>query len=843
MTQPNQEERAFHKLTKWQSDLTELLGTPFNEADTRARFIDTLLFEVLGWRDIPSELIREWTYQEDKQRYAIDYLFTLGKPVLVVEAKRHLFDFGIPDNSTQTTYRLNGIIQTWAGAWSAITQARKYCDDKGARYALVTNGHSFIAFQAISERGLWQDGTAVVLRTPQAVRDNFSTFWACLSHSTITADYLASVARTTTATQLRERVRTGIPDPGAGFRNQLHDVMQNTLGSLLLDIPEPTQEFLAECYCTSVDSLRLQSSLDGAIVDPIPAFRTPISPVQPGHRRDSFDQTIRQITSNSDSQQLIVVMGGVGVGKTIFLQWYLNIHLPSVQKQLKNAQGKAKQNLGLLEHDPIIVWLDFGQTQVAVDTLHQEVVRKLVAGVEQKAHTLVASFGQLKEIFRTEIDNALMGELFPYKNDQDVDKKVAELIARLKNDSEQYLKSLITYLQNHCKRRVIVVLDNMDQKSPQLQTELYQTAQHITRGFHPVVIISLRESTYQQLARRPQFNAFSPLDFHIRAQPLDIILQRRLEFAAHNISLNPIKYTNASGIEYTISDVARFIEVLKRSLIGEDCDLRTLDALTRLTNGNLREQLRLLHVFLVSGQTKIDDYFWTYLVDDHRTIPFHEVLHSLILEDRKLFLEDHSEVFMNIFEASPSPAGSHFTTLRLLSYFQSLGQTGELRPGDFIPLGTISDQFQSMGLNEDDIWFHVRRACQHGLIQPSTADFDSFARTDEFALTRCGKYYLSNLYFDFSYIAAIAIDTSISFLDTVHRCRQILARVLAEPKLPLRVRAEISTAFVTYLADCESNELRRGSAGQHVIFGPLNFSQRMIQSVNQINQFVNLPLI
>ncbi len=120
-----------------------------SEADTRVKLIDRILVDVCGWPE--SNLKRE--YHSDSG-YS-DYILSVhGKPLVTVEAKNEGEAFVLPSGDKMKSLRLNGAILTDTTIKKAIVQVRGYCDDLGIRYAIATNGYSWIIFRAINVDGL-----------------------------------------------------------------------------------------------------------------------------------------------------------------------------------------------------------------------------------------------------------------------------------------------------------------------------------------------------------------------------------------------------------------------------------------------------------------------------------------------------------------------------------------------------------------------------------------------------------------------------------------------------------------------------------------------------------------
>lgn len=795
--------------------LDPLLENHYSEADTRVKFIDPLLTSLLGWAEVP-HIKREEQYFDDADKRCIDYIVSLKEPILVVEAKKNLLDFEIPDLG-KIRYKLNGVIQDWPNAWAAIKQCRRYCDDIGARYALVTNGRQYIAFKATNEPGKWTNGYALVWRSPQDLRQRFTLFYECLSRETIAQGKLTELAWEQEEEPQRHRPRALVGPTqglGGGFRNELHDVLHSAFSQLLLDTIEPTKEFLEECYCTSETIFKYGKHLNSILVDETPLFRAPISPVRAGSKKDPFDKTVKAMVQTRPTSPLIVVMGGPGVGKTTFLQWYFQTYLD------KKVQEKS-----------VVLTCDFRTIECGPEQVRARTLELTVEQLKEVTRSQTGSYAQMKEIFRDQIEAAVAGELKPWVSDaEELEKRISNMIVQLKADDMKNLKLTVNYLKARCDRQTIVILDNMDQKSEELQSKLYQVAQELVFSTKLIVILALRESTYLGLTRSPQFNAFSPVDFHVKVQPAGMIIDRRLEYLGKLLGDDDHVITGVSEIPLTVKGMRKFLRLMSASLVSPRADTRVIECIEALSNGNTREQLRTVYAFLVSGQTKIS----TYLDHQQDRIPYHEFLDSIIYEDRRIFDERQGQRFMNVFALPASHGASHFTALRILALYRSLGQEGSLAPNDYISVSAIFDVFEPQGGPRSAIEQEVRRMAQFGLLMPESQDPTLFRIEENFALTRCGLFYLNTLNAEFSYVSAMAADTTITDHATAAHIVSILRSNLHMPKIPVNARVELCAEFVAYLRDAEERELSKGVLAQHKLFSGLRFVPAMEESLDYV---------
>jgi len=105
------------------------------------------LTEFLGW---PEYFIRR---EVPTHKGFMDCTFSPvgARPIVLIEAKREGVHFFIPARRRVSRYQLDGPIAKYKPLYAAIEQAHEYAVDRVVRYAIVTNGYSWIVFRAVSD--------------------------------------------------------------------------------------------------------------------------------------------------------------------------------------------------------------------------------------------------------------------------------------------------------------------------------------------------------------------------------------------------------------------------------------------------------------------------------------------------------------------------------------------------------------------------------------------------------------------------------------------------------------------------------------------------------------------
>jgi predicted type IV restriction endonuclease len=173
---------AFDTFSRLKQDIATYDGTLVTEADARAKVIDPMFTQVLGWRG--SELFAENATSSG----FVDYVFTIdGRSRLIVEAKRDSRTLGIDNRDTGRGYILSGPAFKSEAASEGIEQAIRYCGSKNAELACVTNGRQWLIFRGnrLGDGTDTMRGMAYIFSTLDNISDNFKLFYRLLSRDDV----------------------------------------------------------------------------------------------------------------------------------------------------------------------------------------------------------------------------------------------------------------------------------------------------------------------------------------------------------------------------------------------------------------------------------------------------------------------------------------------------------------------------------------------------------------------------------------------------------------------------------------------------------------------------------
>jgi hypothetical protein len=317
-------DNGIEKLRAIREDFDKFIATAgeASEADTRVKLVDRILTEVCGW---PEASIRR---EHHTNSGYLDYeLFVHNRPHVTVEAKRAGRAFVFPHGEGHRSLKISGALLTQDEIRAAINQVRSYCDDEGIRYAVATNGSAWIVFRAIREDMKWRDGTARIFPSIDHIIENFTDFWNLLSYDAVSAGRLDSefgvIHRVPRGLHrvIDRLFNADVPLQ----RNRLHAQLFPLIRLVFEDIADQDQlDVLQRCYVHS-ESLRVAATdINLTITDTIPSFLADqgAEPLKQDERSAGNFGTVLEGGVAGTRGQLLLLLGGIGSGKTTFLKRY-----------------------------------------------------------------------------------------------------------------------------------------------------------------------------------------------------------------------------------------------------------------------------------------------------------------------------------------------------------------------------------------------------------------------------------------------------------------------------------------------------------------------------------------
>ncbi len=745
MTSPDHSLEALRRIKHEFRDFCRVHGK-ITEADTRANVIDRILSEVLLW---PSQ---EISREGHGTAGYMDYCLSVkGRRFVVVEAKKVGLPFVLPIVKYQKSLSLSGTLLTAQEIKEAIEQVRGYCDEEGIRYAIATNGYAWIVFRAIREDMPWRKGQAIIFPSLENIEENFTQFWNLLSYESISSGFLdAEFGLAHRTTRQLHRVISNLFNADLPLqRNRLNAQLQPLIRTIFEDIADQHEiEILQSCYVHN-ESLRIVAAdLNCVISDTIPSFleNEGTKQVQQG-KSDAGNFGAAMFNALKLSQgELILVLGGIGSGKTTFFKRY------------QRTVGKVA-----LENHSLHFYIDFLAAPNDPKDLESFVWQSVLDQLRKSYKFLeLETRSQLLLMFEKEVGALQETSLSGLEmSSREYEKILSRSLRIWQGHISDYVPKLLGNSQKQTKKLAVLFIDNVDQLSPDYQANIFLLAQRVTRMIGSITVVALREESYYAANVQKTYTAYTNRKFHIASPRFRWVIQNRIRFALRMIEGSPEarNIVLPSGIAIDKNAISGFLKIVEHSIFERNRNIARF--IETICFGNMRMALQMFATFLTSGATDVDKMLSIYDREGAYFVAFHEFLKSIMLGDRSYYKESESPI-MNLFDCGSEKNSSHFIAIRILNFL--LAHRGESSPEGqgYFEIARVLSIFEDIFDNREAFIKTANRLIARQLLEANTRSTENMDGASHIRATSAGWYYSRFLAQSFPYLDLVLQDTPIN---------------------------------------------------------------------------------
>lgn len=720
----------------------------WNEADTRHRFIDILIHDVLGWDRAVTRLERH-----EGGEYS-DY--ELGNPPeVVIEAKRAGVSFEIPHEGATSVVRSIRSLTTMSREFkAAFEQAASYCARRGIQIGVVSNSSQTIVFLGVRVDGVpVAEGKCLVFGDHTAFKEHFNRLWQAISPASVQNRELLKELTSTTPSGVPAKLSSHIAGyPSFRYPSESQQSLR-MLSDLLIEdapnTPDYRKRFLEECYCESGalarDALLGKNILAARYAAMFPP--TEQSPALKGVKKDASDKygISQEVVAEALGRRPIVIIGDVGVGKTSFIR---NLIYVRAEDEMRSA---------------IFVYIDLGSQA----NLGQDIQEFLIEDIERQ---LLENHGVdlfednfVRGVYHGELirfEKGIYGRFKESAPDKFIEKQI-DMLADLTGDRVQHLQKCINHLSKGRQKQVVICIDNADQRELRDQQRAFLAAQEFASVWHALVLVSIRPRTYFASRSAGSISAYPQRILTISPPRVDLVLDKRLKFSL-DLAEGRLPLERLDGITIRLDSIALFLRALIHSLKRS----RELsEFLSNITGGNIREALELIKGFIGSPNVDSDKIISIMESDSDYTIPLHEFSKSALLGEYSHY-DSKSSPALNLFDIRYPDKREHFLSLILISYLLS-DASGKSSEG-FVPTGDICAELGRFGFVVDQVEHALRRLTNKKLIETTErVTFDEGLQglvgdmPMAFRANTIGSYHCNRWAPTFAYMDAMLVDTPI----------------------------------------------------------------------------------
>ena len=723
-------------LRTWFSEHKQTL----NEATTRAHLIDRLIIECLYWsRD---SVTMEDSYNGDYS----DYTLSTTRSAVIIEAKKEGLYFELPVGQKQRKYAISTLLRGNPELKAAMKQVASYCQNRGVPLAVVCNGHQLVAFVAVRSDGVPpMDGQALVFDSFETIEEDFLTLWQYLS--------LPGVQENTLLHSLLGEREPNVPPklsatilnyPGIKSRNIAQRDLQ-IVGELILEDVTRSRDlephFLRACYSKS-GALSHYALVSRQILEAryaaLHQSSTDVPSTLPAVQKEGVSH---DIFAEGLSRRPILLLGDVGVGKTAFIR-----------------------NLLLVEGDELIdnslfLYIDLGSKATLGQDLGSFIMSELKIQLLQLHNVDIESNSFIRGAYNLDIKRFRDGVYGPLRKEDPTEyrKKEIEYLEKLVSDERKHTRMSIEHIAKARRKQVIIVIDNADQRSDDIQQQAFLSAQEIAEHWQATVFIALRIETFYRSQRLGTLSGYHPKAFTIAPPRIDTVIEKRLNFALLLTNGDIPVQALGDNIGINLERLDSIIRVFLQS-IKENRDI--VEFLDNIAGGNVRLALDLVRGFFGSGHVNTDKIIRIFEQTGYYTIPLHEFYRAVAYGDHEHYNPNSSPV-SNLFDLISVDPKEHFILPIFLSILHAISNTGP--NSGFIESDRLYDQLQGIGFVPSQIDQSIRRSTRYKLIETDLSNVED--GQDQLPkmmrITTIGAYHIQKLITQFSYVDTVIVDTPI----------------------------------------------------------------------------------
>jgi hypothetical protein len=741
-------------------------GFDGNEATTRLRLIDVVLKDVLGWS--PEEIAAEEHVDGDY----LDYVLGSPSKKAVVEAKRTQRTFDVPAGVTSGLVALATLRDYNPKNEAAVDQVLAYCQSAGIGVAILSNGHQFLGFLGSRSDGRRPvDGKALYYESLDAIYGDFARFWDYFSRDGLAR---GDLSRTLQASSTLPPPPSPLSSRIAGYPGyRIGSEMETDLrilGDLFIqDIERDdtiTDEFLEECYSASGALSQYAVVSKEILKSRYTVLSAHVNTEDARDRRGTNPHLKDDILAGALIKRPIILLGDVGVGKSIFLRHLFRIEAHEILDRT------------------IVFYVDFLKHSGLIDDVPSHIVAVIGETLRESLRMELTDRDFVRSVYNQQINVFKRGIYGSLEQDDPTEYRRREIEMLESHVSNEYdhARHALQFLQGSRSLNFVIALDNVDQHLPLFQEQIFVAGQSLADTWPAAVFMSLRPDTFHASRRSGALAAYQPRVFTVSPPRVDQVILKRLQFARKQLVEFGRLPGFPEGLTLDSSSLLVYIDVLIRAFETNQDLIRLVD---NLSSGNTRRALDFISTFVGSGYVQTARILQAHDTGRQYIIPLHEFVRAILFGDNQYYDPNTSPV-PNLFDLSRADPKEHFLLPHLLATIEILGQRGI---EGFAEMPSVYRDLQALGYTAEQIDYHLNRATERQLIE--VAEHGASAKVAR--ITQAGGYLWKDLIVNFSYFDAVVVDTPILQPDTrsqIHDVHEISDRI------------ERAEAFMGYLTSC-----------------------------------------
>lgn len=708
------------------------------EADTRLKVIDRVLDEVLRWP------LRETLAEPETASGFIDYSCTVeGRSRLIVEAKRDDRSLGTERRQVNRGYKIGGGVFTAPAAKEGISQAIRYCGEKNAELACVTNGREWIVFRGnrLGDGRDTRDGAAFVFPDLESIKQNFRFFYDLLSYDAVRQLSYRPYFQEAEGQPIRlTTFNKALRPPGSAKFIKNTDLSAD-LGSLMAKFfdrltGDVDNDLLDACFVETKESQYADRQLARIAEDMVSTIRDLETT-----DASKLTRLIRAVTE-AHRHEFVVIVGTKGSGKSTFLGRFFKSVLPKeIAKELVVIKLDLKGSTG--DSNTIVSWLDDLLLQEAEDSIFSNGA---------------PTYDQLRGIFYDDYVRLRSGA---WANQYETSREgFREQFGMWMEEQRQrkpheYIEGMLRFVVSSELKIPVIIFDNADHFDIEFQQRVYQYARSLYEKTVCLIVLPITDRTSWQLSKHGALQSFDHQSFFLPTPATEQIIRKRIEFLERRIADEHQKpddrYFVREGIYLSIGDIANFTRTLQHVFLQTSIISTVIGD---LANHDVRRALNLARNFAISPHLKIEDLIKSYIANTSVEVPVYRAVRALVRGHYDIYPSGQNDYVQNIFALNSDLITTPLLGVRILQLLADVPRNE--RNEALILTGQIVDYLSDAGIEARATKLWLDEMLKTGLCLSYDPTVQSIDAASQIEISPSGRQHLRWASGNYEYLGQMA---------------------------------------------------------------------------------------
>lgn len=497
-----------------------------------------------------------------------------------------------------------------------------------------------------------------------------------------------------------------------------------------------------------------------------------------------------------------IIVGAVGSGKSLFIRRFFKKLLPD---DLRQKTMWAFINFNTELKDP--------------KELREAVASSFITSFCELNNVDLDELGLIEKLFNAELAAFDRGPAKLLKsNDQQYNQQRYFKIKELVEDKEKLVAAISRHYTGEKRIGLVVVFDNVDKRSRDVQLAVFEAAQWFKELTRALVIVNLRDTTFEAHREEPPLDAFSnAVNFYIRAPRFAAMIRKRLEIVMENIEadqdvskLQKFKLESGAQVVYQSNRLGEFLMSIYASLFDRKAS-QIGAALESLAAKNARNALGMFADIIASPHIPTNQIGATAAASDVARIDEDRIIRALMRGRYRLYNNRLRYIRNILVPVQGAKRPSNFLYADILEFLiRNRKVKIDFSVEGYASARTIVNRMTQLGYDEEDAFASLKQLVEWNLVEPESLLVEELSMNDPVQVHASGFIHMRYFLRRPEYLFGCTSDMSYSSYEFAKETSTEWSRGFAEEP-GFRARQRVLNRLAEYFRFEYEHQVRRAA--------------------------------